>query len=174
MRAVLLERFFPGLLFVTSLTFASLLGGCGPEMSNPSAMTADRSAKAVGPREEESRGSPTASEIFRGRKAGANGSAGIPTGPESRLEALREQIDGGADPATVEILYASLSDPEPKVREAVAEWLRLFVEQDTEARAKVEALQRREPSREVWHQTAELLAPREEQVEDPALPEETE
>lgn len=174
MRAVLLERFSPGLLFVTSLTLASLLGGCGPEMSNPSAMTTDRSAKAVGPREEERRGSPSASEIFRGRKAGANGSAGIPTSPESRLEALREQIDGGAEPATAEILYASLSDPEPKVRDAAAEWLRSLVEQDPEAREKVELLQSREPSREVWHRTAELLTPREEAAESEALPEETE
>jgi hypothetical protein len=128
-------------------------------------MTADRNAKTV-VGSPEAMEPPTASEIFRGRRAGTTGSDSNASHPEARLEGLRDQIDGGADPATVEILYASLSDPEPKVREAAAEWLRLLVEQDTEAREKVEALQSREPSREVWHRTAALLVPREEPVEE--------
>lgn len=162
-------RFF---LLATSLTVASIWGGCGPEMSNSPAMPADRNSKAVGSLE--ALAPPTASEIFRGRRAGAIGSDSNASHPEARLEMLRDQIDGGADPATVEILYASLSDPEPKVREAAAEWLRSLVEQDPEAREKVELLQSREPRREVWHRTVELLTPREKAAENEALPEEME
>lgn len=174
MRVALSNRFSPRFLLITYFTIGSLLGGCGPEMSNSSTMTADRNSETVVSREEERRRPPTASEIFRGRKVGTNESAADSSGPESRLEALREQIDGGAEPATAEILYASLSDPEPKVRDAAAEWLRSLVEQDPEAREKVKLLQSREPSREVWHRTAELLTPREEAAESEALPEETE
>jgi len=173
MSVALSEMFSPRLfLLAISLTVVSILGGCGPEMSNSPAVTADRDGKTVGSREEEKRGSPTAAEIFRGRKAGANGSYSNPFHPESRLEALREQIDGGADPATAEMLYASLSDPEPEVRQAAAEWLSILVEQDPEAREKIETLQSRESSREVWYLTEDLLAPREAPEENAFSPEE--
>lgn len=173
MRVALSKMLSPRLfLLAISLTVVSILGGCGPEMSNSPAVTADRNGKTVAPREEEKMGSPSAAEIFRGRKAGANGSYSNPFHPESRLEGLREQIDGGADPATAEILYASLSDPEPEVREAAAEWLRILVEQDPEAREKIESLQSREPSREVWYLTEDLLSPREAPEENAFFPEE--
>lgn len=170
MSVALSKMFSPRLfLLAISLTVVSILGGCGPEMSNSPAVTADRNGKTVAPREEEKMGSPTAAEIFRGRKAGANGSYSNPFHPESRLEALREQIDGGADPATAEILYASLSDPEPEVREAAAEWLRILVEQDPEAREKIESLQSREPSREVWFRTETILTSHEGPAEEEAV-----
>lgn len=173
MSVALSKMFSPRLfLLAISLTVVSILGGCGPEMSNSPAVTADRDGKMVAPREEEKMGSFTAAEIFRGRKADANGSYSNPFHPESRLEALREQIDGGADPATAEILYASLSDPEPEVRQAAAEWLRILVEQDPEAREKVETLQSGESSREVWYLTEDLLAPRETPEENAFFPEE--
>lgn len=160
-----LRLFLPAI----SLMVVSILGGCGPEMSNSPPVTTDRDSKTVAPREEEKMGSPTAAEIFRGRKAGADGSYSNPFHPESRLEALREEIDGGADPATTEILYASLSDPEPGVRAAAAEWLRILVEQDPEAREKIETLRSREPSREVWFRTEAILTPHEEPAEEEAV-----
>lgn len=166
MRAARLKSFSLQ-LFVISLAVASLMGGCGPEMSNSPAMTDNQNQKKVGFQEVNE--PPTASEIFRGRRADTSGPDAAPSIPGSRLDTLREQIDGGANPESVEILYAALSDPEPEVREAVSEWLRLFVEQDSEARERVKLLRSREPSREVWFRTEAILTPHEEPAEEEAV-----
>lgn len=159
------DLFYRQLLpFIGFLAVVSVLGGCGENLSAPNRITADRpSGEAVG---RESTNVPAASEVFRGTTSNAAQSKQMVSYKEARLEELREQIEGGANPATAEILYAALSDREPEVRDDAAKWLHLLVEQDEEAREKVEQLQSKEYSRDVWQRADDLLAPSEEPMEN--------
>lgn len=172
------DRFHPSILagkylfpFLGFLAFTAVLG-CGPaENGATPTPSADRSSgEARSPRTE--RGpSPAPSDTGGGWRA--DGVAPVPhvSDTEARLESLREEIEGGANPDTAEILYSALSDPDPKVRGEVSEWLRLIVEQDEASREKIERLQTREPNRDVWRRTADLLTPRGEPVEELPPPE---
>lgn len=144
---------------------ALILAGCGSGTQFSPATSTDRISREVGSNEKP--GAPTVGEIFRGARADENGSSAKASSAEARLEAFRDQIGEGTDPkATAQILYEALNDPEPKIQEEAAKWLRLLAEQDEEAREKIKKLQGKEHRQEVWHKAADALAPRE-------IPEET-
>lgn len=150
---------------------ALILAGCGSGTQVSPATSADRSSREVRPNEKPS--APTVGEIFRGARSDANGSSAKAPSAEARLEAFRDQIGEETDPkATAQILYEALSDPEPKIQEEAAKWLRLLAEQDEEARGKIKDLQGKEHRQDVWHRAADALAPRE-IPEETVLPEQT-
>lgn len=158
--------------FVGFVAMVFALWGCGPEVSTPSAKAVERPSTEARPHEKLD--GSAAAAFFRG-KTPADVAAGpkAPPTPASRLKELGEQLQGGANPATVEILYEALNDPDPVVRHEVENWLRLLVEQDEEARKKLETLQGREYNRDTWQRAGDLLAPREVPVEITPPTEET-
>jgi hypothetical protein len=159
---VILARWAPSLVFVA---VASILGGCGSDTPVSPVTSADRTP--LGVRSGETRSVQKASGTFSGQTSGVPGSVSKASSRATRLEAFRDQIGQESDPiAAAEVLYAALNDPDPKIQEEAAKWLRLLVAQDDEVREEVKMLQSKEHSLGAWQRAADLLDSREESSED--------
>lgn len=150
-----------------ALTVSFLLSGCGSEgpESPPSSPALSRGevpsnkTDLVSAPPKKKRGEePNISMYFKGSAPA----------PEQRLAILRAEFEQGdpLNPQTLETIYGALNDSDPEIRDAAATWLRIWIEWIPEVKHSVEELHRNEVNRDVWQQTADLLAPRREPIPD--------